>query len=248
MPRDNKKSARSSKTDRVLGLLTDPVPDENSAENKSPEKVNPIDGDRASQAQIRQALEEALEGEMPPSRRPIPGPEPDSVPFEPLPVSPVRRESVPLSREDLTEAPSAEPAPAPTPTPAPAAGFTAAPASAPAPSRAPAPEPAYTREPAPEPDSSSQQDQYFCYNIAQSLVEAKVDQFIKSTGMCTCQRCRIDVVALALSNLPPKYVVTKGDDLIPRLSIYETRFSADITAQVLSACRKVARQPHHNRS
>lgn len=89
---------------------------------------------------------------------------------------------------------------------------------------------------------------YFYYNIAQSLVEAKVDQYIKRTGVCRCERCRMDIVALSLTNLPPKYVVTKSADLVPRLSIYEQDYSTDITTQVLNACNRVAKHPHHDRS
>ena len=66
-------------------------------------------------------------------------------------------------------------------------------------------------------------------------------------GMCSCQRCRIDVIALALSNLPSKYVVVSDKDINPRLSMYESKYSAAVITQVMSACKKVLEKPHHKR-
>ena len=79
-------------------------------------------------------------------------------------------------------------------------------------------------------------------------MEDKADKYIKMFGLCTCNRCRIDVIALALSNLPAKYVVAKPHELIPRLSMYEQKYNAAVVTQVMSACRKVLERPHHERA
>ena len=90
-------------------------------------------------------------------------------------------------------------------------------------------------------------DDYLCFNVTQALVEDKTEKYMKMFGMCTCNRCRIDVVALALSNLPAKYVVARPKDMIPRLSIYESKYSAAVITQVMKACKKVIDLPHHKR-
>jgi hypothetical protein len=90
-------------------------------------------------------------------------------------------------------------------------------------------------------------DEYICFNVTQALVEDKATKYIKMFGLCPCARCRIDVIALALSNLPPKYVVAKPHDLVPRLSLYEQKYNAAVVTQVMSACRKVLDRPHHER-
>ncbi|MBQ9648051.1 MAG: late competence development ComFB family protein, partial [Oscillospiraceae bacterium] len=90
-------------------------------------------------------------------------------------------------------------------------------------------------------------DEYLCFNVTQALVEDKADKYIKMFGLCSCARCRIDVIALALSNLPAKYVVAKPHELIPRLSMYEQKYNAAVVTQVMSACRKVLDRPHHVR-
>lgn len=84
-------------------------------------------------------------------------------------------------------------------------------------------------------------------NVMQVLVEEKAPKYIQMFGLCPCKRCQEDVKALTLNNLPPKYVVLEKGDLVPRLTLYEGKYSSDITAQLLHACRIVMDTPHHNR-
>ncbi len=64
-------------------------------------------------------------------------------------------------------------------------------------------------------------------------------------GMCQCPRCRTDVVALTLTSLPAKYIVVQSGESVPMLSIYDGRYSAAVTAQLMSACQKVSQHPRH---
>lgn len=86
----------------------------------------------------------------------------------------------------------------------------------------------------------------FCYmNIMEALVEEKCMKYINMFGLCTCSRCVADVKALALSNLPPKYVVMHKGELIPMLTVFEGRFNSALTAQILNACKIVMEHPRH---
>ena len=78
-------------------------------------------------------------------------------------------------------------------------------------------------------------------------MEELAPRYIKMFGLCSCPRCRIDVVALTLNNLIPKYVVMKKHDMIPMLTVYEGRFSSTIFAQLTRACKLVMDRPHHGR-
>lgn len=82
-------------------------------------------------------------------------------------------------------------------------------------------------------------------NVMQALVEEKVDKYIKLFGLCTCPRCKIDVMALALTNLPAKYVVTRENEAVPMLSVYEGRYNAAVISQVMWACKTVMDNPRH---
>ena len=104
---------------------------------------------------------------------------------------------------------------------------------------------AETQPPA-EPLSSPAVCETTCENIMQLLVEEKADQYMTLFGLCRCNRCRNDVLALALNQLPPKYVVMPVRELTPRLSIYEGRFNSAVTAQILRACKEVLEHPRHD--
>lgn len=104
---------------------------------------------------------------------------------------------------------------------------------------------AETQPPA-EPLSSPAVCETTCENIMQLLVEEKADQYMTLFGLCRCSRCRNDVLALALNQLPPKYVVMPVRELTPRLSIYEGRFNSAVTAQILRACKEVLEHPRHD--
>ncbi len=141
----------------------------------------------------------------------------------------------------------------------------AAPAPAPQPVREeapmPAPEPAPAAQPEPKAEPAAQAGAvgaakwdesrlpvYPGYmNVMQVLVEEKAPKYVKMFGLCSCERCMEDVKALTLNNLPPKYVVVERGDMIPRLTVYEGKFSSDITAQLLHACKLVMERPHHDR-
>ncbi|MCM1149510.1 MAG: late competence development ComFB family protein, partial [Butyricicoccus sp.] len=85
-------------------------------------------------------------------------------------------------------------------------------------------------------------------NVMQVLVEEKAEKYTRLAGLCQCKRCLEDVKALTLNNLPPKYVVLADGERVPRLTVYETRYSSDITSELLKACELVATRPHHSRS
>ena len=85
-------------------------------------------------------------------------------------------------------------------------------------------------------------------NVMQVLVEEKAERYMRMFGLCCCERCQVDVKAYALNHLPPKYVVMSQGERVPKLTVYESRSSSDITAQLLQACKVVMQNPHHGRS
>ena len=107
---------------------------------------------------------------------------------------------------------------------------------------------AAVEEPAPPAAAEEDSDEPASYlNVMQLLVDEKADEYMKMFGICCCDKCRVDVRAYALNHLPPKYVVLSQNERIPRLTVYESRFSSDVTAQLIQACKKVMLTPHHSR-
>lgn len=218
----NSKNSRSNKTAHVLNLLTEPGEAAKDAPRAAaapaPEPDNSVD----VASTIRNALEEDLLAELadeeaPAAESPAAVPEPEPQPAEAAPIE--------------------EPAPEPEPQPE----AVAAPAEEPAPQPDPQPE-----EPIQPAREENPMEDITYINVIQALVEDKVDKYIKNFKMCDCHRCRTDVIALALTNLPSKYIVVPEHESVPMLSIYESRYSAAVTAQLIAACQKVSEHPRHS--
>jgi competence protein ComFB len=65
--------------------------------------------------------------------------------------------------------------------------------------------------------------------------------------LCSCDRCRDDVLTFALNQARPRYIV--GDALgsaVTRVTLSKDQAQAEVAVIVLEAMQKVARTPHHN--
>ena len=267
------RGGKSSKTAHVLNLLTETDhTQEEGAAGRTPPAAPPAPPQLADNetvaATIRDALEEDLAAELgespaealpeedfipmqdfapavepeatvdatPLEEAPAPEPEPQPEP-EPEPEPVAEMEPDPVLEPAPAPAPTPAPAPVPAPDPEPVAETEPAPAPEPEPAPAPAAE---AKEEVPEEDRS-----ITCLNVMQELVEEKVDKYMKMFGLCTCPRCRVDVVALTLTSLPAKYVVVRENEATPMLTVYEGRYNTAVIAQIMWACKKVLDNPRH---
>lgn len=236
--KDNDKS-KTSKTARVMNLLSkkpDPAQQEEGAEATAgrpaaqplPPIISSLAPDAAVSAQIKDALEDALENEqkIPLDLEQTPAPQP-----EPEPVPEPKAESKPEPEPEPAPAPQSEPMPEPEPAP-----------------QQPASEPTTIGDtvlPLARHLATLPLDGYI--NVMQVLVEEKAPRYAQMFDVCQCEQCMADIKALALNHLPPKYVVMRQGDVIPKLTFYEGKYGSDIIAQLLNACRIVKEHPHHNR-
>ena len=224
------KNNKTSKTARVMNLLSKKpeAAGADAAESTAPvpPAVSSMAPDAAVSGQIRNALEDALEGELATAPAPQPEPQPEPVP---VPQPEPQPEPVPVPQPEPQPEPEPEPEPQPEPEKAPA--------------------PVIEDEPTDFSLRFSIDDptKPGYINVMQVLVEEKAPKYVKMFGLCSCERCMEDVKALTLNHLPPKYVVLEQGDMIPRLTVYEGKFSSDITAQLLKACKVVSDTPHHGR-
>ncbi len=193
-----------------------------------------------------------------PTPAPAPAPEPTPAPApapEPTPAPAPAPEPVPVPEPALAPAPAPTPEPAPEPAPAPE------PTPAPSPTPEPAPEPAPKKE---EPVQLSGRTAHHAFlskgneslisgefrfiNVMEHLMlRQDISSCMDQYNVCKCPRCMADVCALALTGLPPKYVVTSKDSLSPLISYYENRNKITILTALIKACNKVRENPHHQR-
>lgn len=91
----------------------------------------------------------------------------------------------------------------------------------------------------PEPD--------YCYvNIMDVLIDKRLEEFMKKFDNCTCDRCKKDVRALAMSNLPPKYIVMPNTSVAPLVSFYANKYQFSIITELTKACLAVIGNPRHD--
>lgn len=82
-------------------------------------------------------------------------------------------------------------------------------------------------------------------NIYEEEVRRKVVNVLQQLGMCDCEMCREDVMALALNKLPPRYVVTTGGSVFSQFSMQSEQNQAEIMTALYLAARKVNDNPRH---
>lgn len=63
--------------------------------------------------------------------------------------------------------------------------------------------------------------------------------------ICTCERCQLDIMALALNKLPPRYVVCDQGEAYARTGALDQQFKVDTLFAVLNAVQMVQKNPRH---
>ncbi|SHE33654.1 competence protein ComFB [Marinitoga hydrogenitolerans DSM 16785] len=91
-------------------------------------------------------------------------------------------------------------------------------------------------------------EKYHIFNVLEHLVEDITNEMFSmpNVDMCVCDRCRADVIALALNHLNPKYVVTEKGRIFSELETYTFQMRAEVLTEVLKAMEKVKRKPSHS--
>ncbi|AZT90860.1 competence protein ComFB [Caldicellulosiruptor changbaiensis] len=87
---------------------------------------------------------------------------------------------------------------------------------------------------------------YAIKNYMEEAVANMLDRVIENIDVCKCQKCKLDIMALALNRLPARYFVTKEGELFEKLSELEDQFYVDIVVAITAAAFVVKNNPKHN--
>lgn len=83
-------------------------------------------------------------------------------------------------------------------------------------------------------------------NYMEEVVESTLEEILAHRDdICKCDRCKMDIKALALNHLPPKYVVTDKGYVYTKINELESQFKADVTVAVTNAMKVVRNNPRH---
>lgn len=67
----------------------------------------------------------------------------------------------------------------------------------------------------------------------------------KGEPFCGCDRCRLDVIARALNQLPSKYIVTPEGEKYAQMESLGLQAKAEVMTRVLESIGIVTKNPRH---
>ena len=82
-------------------------------------------------------------------------------------------------------------------------------------------------------------------NFTEGAVKQYMDRWYKEAGVCQCDICRMDVMAIMLNNLKPKYVVTDTGALYAQLDDFDPQYKIDFMTVMSQAAQIVKNKPRH---
>ncbi len=85
-------------------------------------------------------------------------------------------------------------------------------------------------------------------NVMEDLVKKAVNEIAPEyPELCICNRCQVDIIALTLNKLGPKYVVSSQGEIQARVELAGRQPQIDILLAVRDAIEQVVARPHHHR-
>lgn len=85
------------------------------------------------------------------------------------------------------------------------------------------------------------------HNVMEDLIRSEIDKNIDSLGICSCLKCRRDLLTLTLNNVKPQYVTTeKGNAIITagRLASMDDRIH--LLADIAHYAKLIGENPRHD--
>ncbi len=83
-------------------------------------------------------------------------------------------------------------------------------------------------------------------NYMEILVNQMFDMATQDMEVCKCDRCKLDIMAVALNQLQPRYVVSDESYLYVKLSMLQQQFSTDIIAAITKGTMIVSGNERHD--
>lgn len=82
-------------------------------------------------------------------------------------------------------------------------------------------------------------------NYMEEIVLNLLEDVLDDINMCKCELCVMDIAALALNDLPPKYIATEKGELYSKANLLRNQFEVDVIAAITKAAVLVKRSPRH---
>ncbi len=83
-------------------------------------------------------------------------------------------------------------------------------------------------------------------NYMEILVGQMFDAATQNMDICKCARCKLDIMAIALNKLTPRYIVSDEGYLYTKLNMYQQQYSADIISAITQGTMLVSQNKNHD--
>lgn len=82
-------------------------------------------------------------------------------------------------------------------------------------------------------------------NTMEDVVNKNIDTILNLMNICKCEKCRMDIMAISLNDLPAKYVVTEVGELYTKVRELEPQFEVNVETAIIKAAIFVTKNPQH---
>ena len=83
-------------------------------------------------------------------------------------------------------------------------------------------------------------------NYMEDVVVEVCDAYLaKHSELCRCERCRLDIIALALASLKGLYATSPEGEIFAKIARDDRQIRADALMAVIKASELVAAKPRH---
>lgn len=84
------------------------------------------------------------------------------------------------------------------------------------------------------------------HNYIEKVVREVLDEMLsRKNDICKCEKCRLDMMAIALNNLPPQYYVSDKGEVFSKLMSTYADMRTKVLTEVTKAIMQVEKQPFH---
>lgn len=84
------------------------------------------------------------------------------------------------------------------------------------------------------------------HNYTENVVREVLEEILaKRDNICKCEVCRLDMMAIALNNLPPQYYVSNKGEVFSRLLATYVETRTKVITELTKAIMQVEQQPSH---
>jgi competence protein ComFB len=100
--------------------------------------------------------------------------------------------------------------------------------------------------PEPQEREDAEPEKLRLHNYMQDILLEKLPHTMKVLRSCQCERCRLDILAIAMNSLPTAYAVTaEEDDSLERIKKLRRDYEVKVTATLIKAIQQVKNEPRH---